>query len=148
MHHSVIGLIWNQMIANYDVVRDHIEAVIPGFENYNQKVRKPGGFYLPNGARKAEFTTASGKAKFTVNPLPKRKVEAGRYILMTVRSHDQYNTTIYGLDARYRGVKNGHRVMLMNAKDIESAALSSGALVDVTSHYKGVERKACNFRVI
>lgn len=139
---------WKSMEDNYDTVRDHIENVIPGFENYNERVRKPGGFYLPNGARKADFTTPSGKAGFTVNPLPQRKVEEGRFILMTVRSHDQYNTTIYGLDDRYRGVKNGRRVLLMNDEDIRTAGFNSDDLVNVISHYKGVERKAYNFRIV
>jgi molybdopterin-dependent oxidoreductase alpha subunit len=139
---------WDEMVSNYDELRGHIEAVIPGFENYNQRVRNPGGFYLPNGARNQKFNTPSGKAQFTINPISTRKVEKGRLILMTIRSHDQYNTTIYGLDDRYRGVKNGRRVLLMNIADIEFQGLKPGQLTNVTSHYKGKERKANNFRVV
>jgi molybdopterin-dependent oxidoreductase alpha subunit len=139
---------WDEMVSNYDELRGHIEAVIPGFENYNQRVRNPGGFYLPNGARNQKFNTPSGKAQFTINPISTRKVGKGRLILMTIRSHDQYNTTIYGLDDRYRGVKNGRRVLLMNIADIEFQGLKPGQLTNVTSHYKGKKRKANNFRVV
>jgi molybdopterin-dependent oxidoreductase alpha subunit len=139
---------WDAMVANYDVIRNHIEATIPGFTDYNQRIRKPGGFYLPNGARDAEFQTDSGKAKFTINPLPQRTVKDGRFILMTLRSHDQYNTTIYGLDDRYRGIKGGRRVLLMNEEDIQSAGFHDGSIVDVIGHYNGVERVAKNFRLV
>ena len=99
-----------------------IEACIPGFDQYNTRIKTPQGFYLPNGARKGTFNTDSGKAKFTVNPIPQHNLFAGQYMMMTIRSHDQYNTTIYGLDDRYRGIKNERRVVLMNPQDMKKGA--------------------------
>ena len=139
---------WNIMTKNYDTVRDHIEATIPGFENYNKRVRKPAGFYLPNGARHAEFNTSSKKAVFTVNPIPNKTVASGNLILMTIRTHDQYNTTIYGMDDRYRGIFNERRVLLMNKEDIKAQKLNHLDIVNLTSVYKGKERYANNFKVV
>jgi molybdopterin-dependent oxidoreductase alpha subunit len=139
---------WDRMISNYDHVRDAIEAVIPGFEGYNQRVREPGGFYLPNGAREQDFRTSSGKAHFTVNAVPKSTLQEGEYMMMTIRSHDQYNTTIYGLDDRYRGIYNGRRVVLMNIMDIEKAGLKAGAYVDLIGLHGGEKRVAPQFMVV
>ena len=139
---------WTEMSENYDTVRNHIEAVIPGFKDYNKRVRNPKGFYLPNGARTGNFTTNNGKAKFTLNPLPNRTVEEGNFIMMTIRSHDQYNTTIYGMDDRYRGIYNERRVVLMHKDDIKAAGFKPKDLVDITSHYKGEERVAHKFYLI
>jgi molybdopterin-dependent oxidoreductase alpha subunit len=139
---------WDKMVSNYDYIRDGIEHTVPGFENYNQRVREPGGFYLPNGARKREFNTASGKAQLTVNELPDLSIPEDRYIMMTVRSHDQYNTTIYGLDDRYRGVYNERRVVLMNEKDMQEAGLKIRDVVNLISHYRGERREARSFLVI
>jgi molybdopterin-dependent oxidoreductase alpha subunit len=139
---------WDEMVENYDVVRNHIEAVIPGFEAYNLRVRQPAGFYLPNGSRINEFNTSSAKALFSVNPLPNVVIEKGRLILTTIRSHDQYNTTIYGLDDRYRGIKNERRVVLMNEEDMKELNLRSKDQVDVVSHFKGSVRKAERFFVV
>ncbi len=139
---------WDEMIANYDVIRNHIEGSIAGFTNFNTEVRKPDGFYLPNGPRLGKFTTASGKAYFTVNPMPEIGVKKGNFIMMTIRSHDQYNTTIYGLDDRYRGIKNERRVVFMNADDMAVLGLKEGDLVDLNGEYNGVHRKAEKFHAL
>ncbi len=113
---------WLGLAANYDRIRDHIERVVPGFEDYNKRVRKHGGFYLPNPPRDTrEFKTDVGKAKFMVHPIPKIDVAPGRLLLMTIRSHDQFNTTIYGENDRYRGIFDGRRVVFMNPDDIKAA---------------------------
>jgi molybdopterin-dependent oxidoreductase alpha subunit len=139
---------WDRLVSNYDRVRDHIEHVVPGFENYNERVRHPGGFYLPNPIRKRQFKTRSGRAVFTVHPLPQHDLQAGQFLMMTMRSHDQFNTTIYGLDDRYRGIHNGRRVVFLNADDLQLAGLIEGQLVDLVSHFEGEERVARRFRVV
>jgi molybdopterin-dependent oxidoreductase alpha subunit len=139
---------WDKMISNYDHIRDGVEATIPGFEDYNRRVRVPGGFYLPNGARKRTFNTASGKAHLTVNEVPDLTISDGNYVMITVRSHDQYNTTIYGLDDRYRGVYNERRVVLMNEQDMKEAGLRVREVVDLVSHYRGERREARSFIVV
>ena len=139
---------WARMISNYDHIRDAVEQVIPGFEEYNRRVREPGGFYLPNSARQGEFPTAGGKAKFTVNALPDNNLAPGRFAMMTIRSHDQYNTTIYGLDDRYRGIFNERRVVLMNQLDIAAEGLEGGCEVDLVSEYNGTMRIARRFIVV
>ena len=110
---------WQEFAADYDKIREAIEATIPGFENYNSRVRQGGGFYLPNAPREGKFTTPDGKAHFTIHPIPKHELNEGELVMMTIRSHDQFNTTIYGLDDRYRGIFNERRVVMMNQKDIE-----------------------------
>jgi anaerobic selenocysteine-containing dehydrogenase len=139
---------WQAMADNYDVVREHIQAVIPGFEDYNKRVRQPDGFYLPNGPRVGKFTTTDQKAHFTPIPLPQVKVEEGRLIMMTIRTHDQYNTTIYGLEDRYRGIGNERRVVLMHPDDMQQMGLEKGELVNLISHFQGVERMAKTFHVV
>lgn len=136
---------WDGYASDYDRIREAIEKVIPGFENYNERVRKPGGFYLPNGAREGKFNTASGKAEFTVIDLPKHELAEDEFVMMTIRSHDQFNTTIYGLNDRYRGIHNERRVVLMNPKDIQSKGFKAGDIVDLTSHFNGVERRVNRF---
>lgn len=139
---------WQGMVDNYDLIRDAIEKVIPGFEDYNERVRKPGGFYLPNGARDRKFSTASGKANFSV--LPNRPWTLGEkeFLMMTIRSHDQYNTTIYGLDDRYRGIINERRVVLINEKDLRKMDLKAGDIVDIKSVFNGKERFANKFMLV
>ena len=139
---------WEWLVANYDRIRDGIERVIPGFDRYNERVREPGGFYLPNKARLREFLTATGKANFTIHQLPQLAVGPGQLVLTTVRSHDQFNTTIYGLNDRYRGIHGGRRVVFMNADDMRDRGLDDGALVDITSYYDGEQRHARRFRVV
>ncbi len=138
---------WLEMVNNYDLIRDEIEAVIPGFERYNERVRKPDGFYLPNGPREGRFTTPSGKAQFRVDPTPQWPIGEGEYMMMTIRSHDQFNTTIYGLDDRYRGIHNERRVVFMNKADMRAAKLKEKQRVDLISNYDR-ERVAEDFFVI
>jgi molybdopterin-dependent oxidoreductase alpha subunit len=142
------GINWNELVADYDRIRDRIERVVPNFENYNERVRQPGGFYLPNPIRKREFKTDDGKAHFTVHPLPETKLEPDEFLMMTMRSHDQFNTTIYGLDDRYRGIRNGRRIVFLNAQDMRAASLAEGQLVNLISRYDGKQRVARGFRVV
>ncbi|MEM6771943.1 MAG: molybdopterin dinucleotide binding domain-containing protein, partial [Bacteroidota bacterium] len=139
---------WKDLSNDYDRVRDAIEACVPGFDNYNERVRAPGGFYLPNGPRNRQFNTSDGKAQFSEHPLSHPACGDGEYLMMTVRSHDQYNTTIYGLDDRYRGVHNERRVVFMNREDMARAGLSAGDKVDLTSKYDGELRHARLFQVV
>lgn len=138
---------WKGLIANYDRIRDHIERVIPGFENFNERVRRDI-FYLPNDVRdRRKFNTLEGRAKFIVSGLDSLKLGPGLYLMTTVRSHDQFNTTIYGLNDRYRGIYNGRRVLFMNPEDVKEAGLQQGQLVDLTSHYREEKRVARHFMV-
>lgn len=140
---------WLEMAANYDLIRAAIEATIAGFENFNQKVRISGGFYLPNNARENDFSkTYTGKANFTINQVSDIVLEKNQYMMMTIRTHDQYNTTIYGLDDRYRGILNERRVVLMNPDDMAEAGLQKNDLVNLVSHFEGQERLAEQFLVI
>jgi molybdopterin-dependent oxidoreductase alpha subunit len=139
---------WEAMFHNYDEVRDHIEATIPGFKDFNTRVRVSGGFSLPNGSRTRAFTTPNGKAKFTVNELPKEKIKEGNFIMMTIRTHDQYNTTIYGMDDRYRGISNERRVILMNPSDMKKKGYQQEQIVHLTSHFNNEERTANNFKIV
>jgi molybdopterin-dependent oxidoreductase alpha subunit len=139
---------WEGLVADYNRIRDHIERVIPGFERFNERIARDI-FYLPNAARdERKFNTDIGKAKFTVHPIPRNELPPGRYIMMTIRSHDQFNTHLYGLDDRYRGIFNGRRVVFMNADDVAGAGLKRGELADLTSHYEGEERTARGFQVV
>ncbi len=139
---------WRELAANYDLVRERIERVIPGFEGYNVRVRQPGGFYLPNKPRDGSFPTATGKAHFTAHVLHELSVEPNQLVMMTVRTHDQFNTTVYGLDDRYRGIKHERRVVLMNAADIRARGLFAGVVVDLTGHFRGETRVARKFIVV
>jgi molybdopterin-dependent oxidoreductase alpha subunit len=139
---------WAGLVADYDRIRDHIARVIPGFEDFNRRVRTPDGFVLPNGARDRRFTTPSGKAHFSVVPLPTTRLPAGQWRLMTVRSHDQFNTTIYGLDDRYRGVIGDRRVLFLHPDDLRAAGLAAGMRVDLTSHFDGTTRTVHDFRLV
>jgi molybdopterin-dependent oxidoreductase alpha subunit len=139
---------WDGLISNYDRIRDHIERVLPGFKNYNERVRQPGGFYLPNPIRDLKFNTPDGRAHFTVHPLARVELKPGQFLMMTMRSHDQFNTTIYGLDDRYRGIHNGRRVVFMNPDDIRVNRFHDGQIVDLVSHFKGEERVAPRFRIV
>jgi molybdopterin-dependent oxidoreductase alpha subunit len=139
---------WSWLAADYDRIRDLISRVVPGTENYNERVREPGGFYLPNGPREGRFTNATGKAKFSVHSLVHRQLQPGQLLLMTVRSHDQYNTTIYGLEDRYRGLSGARRVVLVNAADLATLGLRDGEVVDLTSHFRGETRTARRFTAV
>jgi molybdopterin-dependent oxidoreductase alpha subunit len=139
---------WQGLVDDYDRIRQHIEHVVPGFSQYNRRVREPGGFYLPNGPREGVFPTESKRAHFTVHPIPARALAAGQLLLTTLRSHDQFNTTIYGEDDRYRGISGGRRVIFLNAADIEERGLREDAWVDLVSHFANERRRASRFRVV
>jgi anaerobic selenocysteine-containing dehydrogenase len=140
---------WEACAADYDRVRDHIARVVVGFDDYNRRVREPGGFYLPNAPRdRCEFPTRTGKANFTVHAVREVRLAPGQLVLTSVRSHDQFNTTVYGLDDRYRGVRGGRRVVLMHEDDLRERGLAAGQLVDVTSHWDGAERTVRAFRAL
>lgn len=139
---------WSGLVDDYDRIRAHIERVVPGFDQYNRRVRNPGGFYLPNGPREGKFTTPSGKALFTVHPIPRHDLRSGELLLTTLRSHDQFNTTIYGENDRYRGISNGRRVLFINAQDISERELQSGSLVDLISRDGKESRKAERFKLV
>jgi molybdopterin-dependent oxidoreductase alpha subunit len=138
---------WDAYVANYDLIRDKIEAVIPGFPSYNDRIRE-GTFYLPNPPRdQRRFATPSEKAVFIPHELTRTTVEDGQFLLTTIRSHDQFNTSIYGLDDRYRGIFNGRRVIFLNEEDMRDSKLVQGQLVDLTSHFNGEKRLARQFMV-
>jgi anaerobic selenocysteine-containing dehydrogenase len=139
---------WHQLASHYDNVRDAIEKTIPGFSKYNARVRIPGGFYLPNPNREGRFETPSQKARFQCAPLSYPKIAAGEYLMMTIRSHDQFNTTVYGLDDRYRGVLNERRVLFIHPEDVAAAGLKSGDIVDLHNREGGVSRVARRFLVV
>ncbi len=138
---------WEALAGDYNKIRDRISRVVPGFEKFNQRIAEDI-FYLPNAARdKRTFNTKTGKALFTVHPIPRNELQDGEFIMMTIRSHDQFNTHIYGLDDRYRGIYNGRRVVFMNPDDVTRAGLTQGQIVDLTSHFNGEQRIARHFQV-
>jgi molybdopterin-dependent oxidoreductase alpha subunit len=138
---------WEGLVENYDRIRDHIERVIPGFEDYNARIRREV-FYLPNEARdKRKFNNGVGKALFTISPIERHDLPPGHFLMMTIRSQDQFNTTIYGLNDRYRGVYHGRRVVFLNPDDIREAGLQQGQMVDLTSHFAGTERIGRHFMI-
>ena len=139
---------WEELAADYDKIRDAIERVVPGFENYNARIREAGGFYLPNAARNRVFNTASGKAAFTIHPLPEHNLASDQYLMMTIRSHDQFNTSVYSSNDRYRGISNNRRVVFLNREDMDAAGLSERQSVDLVSHFEGEERTAREFEVV
>ncbi|MEV7542319.1 FdhF/YdeP family oxidoreductase [Streptomyces sp. NPDC089915] len=141
---------WEDFEADYAAVRDRIARVVPGFEDFNARVARPGGFQLPHGPRdERRFPTKNGKANFTAAPVEYPEVPAGRLLLQTLRSHDQYNTTIYGLDDRYRGITGGRRVVMVHPDDAAELGLADGSYTDLVSEWKdGVERRAPGFRVV
>ncbi|MFF3738407.1 FdhF/YdeP family oxidoreductase [Streptomyces sp. NPDC002566] len=141
---------WEEFEKDYATIRDRIARVVPGFEDFNARVARPGGFTLPHAPRdERRFPTATGKANFTAAPVEYPRVPEGRLLLQTLRSHDQYNTTIYGLDDRYRGIRGGRRVVLVNAEDARELGVADGSYVDLVSEWRdGTERRAPGFRVV
>jgi molybdopterin-dependent oxidoreductase alpha subunit len=139
---------WKKYASHYDFIREAIEATIPGFNDYNQRVREPGGFYLPNGARMGTFNTLTGKANFQIGAFNPIHLKEGELMMMTIRSHDQFNTTIYGLNDRYRGIYNERRVIMMHPEDMKEHDLRQGDVVDLYNHHGGGERVAHRFIVL
>ena len=141
---------WKRYHDSYDAVRDDIEQCIPGFDNYNVRVREKGGFYLPNEARDKQYFAKKleGRAPFTLTEIPDNTLADDEYMMATTRTHDQFNTTIYGLDDRYRGIKNEGRVIFMNQKDIDKAGLKAGDKVDLYNFDDGIERVAPLFIIV
>ena len=140
---------WRAMASDYRVIRRHIEHVVPGFTDFEERVASPGGFVLPRGPRDSRtFDTATGKARFTRNALDAIQVPEGHLILQTVRSHDQFNTTVYGLDDRYRGIEGGRRVVFVNEADLAERGLRDADMVDLVSVWSDGERRASGFRAV
>jgi molybdopterin-dependent oxidoreductase alpha subunit len=139
---------WLGFAADYSLIRDAIGRVVPGFENFNERLASEGFFYLPNGVKQRIFKTSSGKAKMTVCPIPKHDLKPEEFLLTTVRTHDQFNSTIYGLNDRYRGVFRGRRVIFLNPLDMEARGLRPGEIVDIYSHFEGEVRVAPRFAVV
>jgi molybdopterin-dependent oxidoreductase alpha subunit len=139
---------WEDLASDYDKIRDAIEHVLPIFDDYNNRVRQPGGFYLPNAARDRVFNTASGKAQFTVHELPQHQLAPEQFLMMTIRSHDQFNTSVYSANDRYRGIRDGRRVVFLNADDVAAAGLRARQVVDLVSHFEGEERIARRFVIV
>ena len=137
------GIKWKNLAENYDRIRDCIERTIPGFDRYNERCRWDGGFYLPNPPRDdLVFNTSTGRANFISNELNGINQVNGEFLMMTIRSHDQYNTTIYGTDDRYRGISGGRRVVMMNHKDMKSNGWVQYQEVSIKSNYNGIERSS------
>jgi molybdopterin-dependent oxidoreductase alpha subunit len=140
---------WSAMGEDYSLIRNHISRVIPGFENFEERIGAPGGFSLPNGPRDSRgFATAAGRARFTVNSPTTAQAPDGHLLLQTVRSHDQFNTTVYGLDDRYRGIKGGRRVVFVCTDDLRDRGLRDGDLVNLVSVWADGERRADGYRVV
>jgi molybdopterin-dependent oxidoreductase alpha subunit len=140
---------WRALAGDYDRIREEIEAVLPGFDDYNRRVRQPGGFVLRHSAAHREWDTASGKAELVAVPTPEIRLAEGELRMFTIRSHDQYNTTVYGLDDRYRGLRGVRRVILMHPDDVAERGLRPGDEVDLVS--RGAdrrERRAPRFKVV
>jgi molybdopterin-dependent oxidoreductase alpha subunit len=138
---------WEDLSADYRRIRERIARVVPGFERFEERLAQPGGFVLPSGARTRRFETASGRARFAAVELPRLEPGPGQLVLMTVRSHDQFNTTVYDDDDRYRGVHGDRRVVLVHARELARRGLAEGDAVDVTSHFAGETRRLRGFRV-
>jgi molybdopterin-dependent oxidoreductase alpha subunit len=139
---------WRWLAEDYDRLRTWIEAVVPGFENFNARVCQPGGFYLPNAAKERIWNTPNSKANFSSAPLDSFRASAGRFLLQTLRSHDQFNTTIYGLDDRYRGISGMRDIVFLAPEDLAALGVKPGGRIDVTSHWSDGERHLKGFRAI
>ena len=139
------------MRGDYRRIREHISRVVPGCESYEVNVRRPGGFLMPHPPRDTRsFDTRSGRGEFVVSPVEVVQVPPGHLMLQTLRSHDQYNTTIYGLSDRYRGIEGGRRVVFLHRDDVTALGFRPGDLVDLVTHWPGdeVHRCAPAFRIV
>jgi molybdopterin-dependent oxidoreductase alpha subunit len=146
---STSAIDWRGMAEDYTIIRRHIGHVVPGFHAFEDRVTHPGGFQLPNAARDArEFETSTGKAHVTANPLTAVDVPAGHLLLQTLRSHDQFNTTVYGYDDRYRGIKHGRNVVFVNPDDLSALGFADGDPVDLVSVAEDGERRLSGLRAV
>jgi molybdopterin-dependent oxidoreductase alpha subunit len=139
---------WERFEADYGLIRERISRVVPGFDDYSRRAQDGSGFYLPNAAREGLFNTDCGRARFFVHPIPRRQLAPGQLHLMTIRTHDQFNTTVYGEDDRYRGIKGGRRVVFANPADITKMGLRDGQRVDITGHDRCEQRVAKGFLLV
>ncbi|MBM4374420.1 MAG: FdhF/YdeP family oxidoreductase [Deltaproteobacteria bacterium] len=150
--HATLGdlpaIAWRDLTRDYDLIRDLIAESVAGFERYNERVRADDGFLLPNGPRTREWGTPSGKVVLGAEPIPRLVTGPGELVMMTIRSHDQFNTTVYGLDDRYRGIRGERDVVLVHPADLEALGLEHGERVDVTSHHEGRERTVRGMKLI
>ncbi|WP_116770223.1 FdhF/YdeP family oxidoreductase [Maribacter litoralis] len=152
MGHALFGeehpMNWKSLGEDYELIRKQIDQVAKGFSKTEER-SVGAGYYLPNNVRELDFSMLpNGKAQFTINKLPEHTLEKDEYMLMTIRSHDQFNTTIYGLDDRYRGVYNARRVVFMNVDDMKAIGVNKLDIVDITSTYDGQVRTAHNFKIV
>jgi len=139
---------WHALIVDYDRIRILISKAVVGFESFNEKLKKDGIFDLPNGPRNQQFTNDIGKARFTVNELPNYQIDPDELLMMTIRSHDQFNTTIYGLDDRYRGIYGTRKIVLMNKKDVEKHDLDIDLPVTLYNNYGGKKREVSGLKIV
>ena len=140
---------WSGMVEDYDMIRNLMEKSLSGFEDYNKRVRLENGFMLPNPPRDSRtFDTPSGRAHFTTHDLPDVRIDDEQFIMMTIRSHDQYNTTIYDVHDRYRGVSGNRRIVLMNALDMAERGWKNRQMVSITSHFEGETRTADGWQLV
>jgi len=142
------GVAWEALAGDYDLVRERIARVVPGFEDFNRRVREGAGFVLPSGAKRRAFDTPSGRAAFLPLPRPRIELAPDQLLLMTIRSHDQFNTTVYGDDDRYRGIRGNRQVVLLHEADLAERGLRDGDRIDVTSHFEGETRTLRAFRAV
>ena len=140
---------WMSLSNDYDKIRDLMANALFGFENYNERVRSENGFALPNPPRdNREFSTPDKKAHFISHELPDVSIDEEKYVMMTIRSHDQYNTTIYDLHDRYRGIHGNRRIILMNANDMIDRGWKTRHIVDIVSHFEGETRRSDGWQVV
>jgi molybdopterin-dependent oxidoreductase alpha subunit len=139
---------WEDLVADYDRIRERIARVVPGFADMNRRVREPGGFVLPSGARTRSFETPTGRVPFALVPLPRFDLGPGELLLMTIRSHDQFNTTVYGPDDRYRGIRGSRRVVLISPEDAAERGLAAGDRVALVSRFGAERRSLPGLRVV
>jgi len=145
---SKVKVDWLTLGTDYTLIRDKIARVINGFNNYNERL-KDSGFYLPNNTRTGDFSNMpEGRAKFSVCALPQHHLAPDQFLMMSIRSHDQFNTTIYGMHDRYRGVFNERRVVFMNPEDMKKNGLKKLDLIDLESEYDGIKRVTEKFFVV
>ena len=138
---------WEELAADYDRVRDLIAEIVPGFGDFNARVRD-GGFVLPNPVRELDFAAVGGRARFTVVPPPRIELLPDQLLLTTIRSHDQFNTTIYDVNDRYRGIFGHRRVLFVHPADLAARGLAAGDKLTITSHFRGETREAPGYTAV